>query len=109
MLFEPTFRAPQKSVSPEGNEVDRAASTYYIKPVLRLFCIAALSLAAIHSGFGQAKTAPPPTLPTNPKAAAPPPEAPAPVPPGPATSPLPPDRMVTLQYPNSDVADGILQ
>jgi len=75
--------------------------------VLRLFCIAALSLAAIHSGFGQAKTAPPTTLPSNPKAAAPPPEGPAsaPAPPGPAASPLPPDKMVTLQYPNSDVAD----
>jgi general secretion pathway protein D len=111
MLFEPAFSS-EKSAFPEGNEVDRAASTIYIKPVLRLFCIAALSLAAIQSGFGQTKPAPPPTLPNNPKAAAPLPEAPA-APPAPAsapatapgTSPLPPDKLVTLQYPNSDVAD----
>jgi type II secretion system protein D len=107
MLSEPNSGAPEKSTAPEGNEVDRPASTYYIKPVLRLFCIAALSLAAIHSGFGQTKTAPPTTLPTNPKAEAPPPEGPATAP---ATAPAPPtpaqpDRMVTLQYPNSDVAD----
>jgi type II secretion system protein D len=91
---------PEKSTFPEGNEVDRTGSTYYIKPVLRLFCIAALSLAAIQSGFCQTKAAPPTTLPSNPKETAPAPEGPAP-----ATSPLPPDRMVTLQYPNSDVAD----
>jgi general secretion pathway protein D len=107
MLFEPAFSS-EKSAFPEGNEVDRAASTIYIKPVLRLFCIAALSLAAIQIGFGQTKPAPTPTLPNNPKAAAPLPEAPA-APPAPAnapgTSPLPPDRLVTLQYPNSDVAD----
>ncbi len=105
MLFKHLFGTPEKSTAPEGNEVDRPASTYYIKPVLRLFCIAALSLAAIHSGFGQTKTAPPPTPASNPKAAAPLPEAPAPAPAAPATSPLPPDRQVTLQYPNSDVAD----
>ena len=99
MFFDLTF-PPEKSTSPEGNEVDRTVSTYYIKPVLRLFCIAALSLAAIQSGFGQAKAGPPTTLPSNPKETAPPPEGPAP-----ATSPLAPDRMVTLQYPNSDVAD----
>lgn len=89
----------EKSTFPEGNEVDRTVSTYYIKPVLRLFCIAALSLAAIQSGFGQTKPAPPTTVPSSPKEA-PPPEGPVP-----ANSPLAPDRMVTLQYPNSDVAD----
>src|SRR5664279_5002969 len=101
MFFDPHLLRPsEKSTFPEGNEVDRTVSTYYIKPVLRLFCIAALSLAAIQSGFGQTKPAPPTTLPSNPKETAPPPEGPAP-----ATSPLAPDRMVTLQYPNSDVAD----
>jgi general secretion pathway protein D len=104
-VFELTRWPSEKSTFPKGNEVDRTVSTYYIKPVLRLFCIAALSLAAIQSGFGQTKATPPTTLPSNPKAAAPPPEAPAPAPPAPATSPLAPDRMVTLQYPNSDVAD----
>lgn len=103
-MFELTRWPSEKSTFPKGNEVDRTVSTYYIKPVLRLFCIAALSLAAIQSGFGQIKATPPTTLPSNPKAA-PPPEAPAPAPPAPATSPLAPDRMVTLQYPNSDVAD----
>jgi type II secretion system protein D len=53
--------------------------------VLRLFCIAALSLAAINSGFAaQAKdVAPPPS----------------------ASAPAQDDKSVTLQYPNSDVAD----
>ena len=105
MLFKLPVSAPEKSTSPKGNEVDRASSTYYIKPVLRLFCIAALSLAAINSGFGQTKAAAPPTLPSNPQAA-PPAQEPAP-PPSPPIATMPPalDRMVTLQYPNSDVAD----
>jgi general secretion pathway protein D len=91
--------------------------------VLRLFCIAALFLAAIDSGLGQK-----PALPTVPAqkpaitpapvqkpAAAPAPPSnskPAPVTELPLTAPapvatMPPtqDRMVTLQYPNSDVAD----
>jgi general secretion pathway protein D len=104
MLFKLPVSAPEKSTSPNGNEVDRAPSTYYIKPVLRLFCIAALSLAAINSGFGQTKAAAPPPLPNGPPAA-PAPALEQPVPPPPATSPLGQDRMVTLQYPNSDVAD----
>ncbi len=98
MLFDPSFRAAEKSAFYEGNEVDQTPSTYYIIPVLRLSCIAALCLAAIHSGFGQTKTAPLPAAPP----AAPPTNATAPAPPG--TTPQP-DRMVTLQYPNSDVAD----
>ncbi|HEX7517486.1 MAG TPA: secretin N-terminal domain-containing protein [Chthoniobacterales bacterium] len=104
MLFKLTGSAPEKSISPKGNEVDRASPTYYIKPVLRLFCIAALFLAAINSGFGQTKAAAPPTLPNNPQAA-PVSEEPVPPPPPPATTPIAQDRMVTLQYPNSDVAD----
>ena len=103
MLFKLPGRAPEKSISPKGNEVDRASSTYYIKPVLRLFCIAALSLAAINSGFGQTKPPAPAAVPASAPAAPPPLEA-VPPPPAPATAPLP-DKMVTLQYPNSDVAD----
>jgi general secretion pathway protein D len=92
-----TGERPRKIHLSQRERVDRASSTYYIKPVLRLFCIAALSLAAINSGFGQTKAAAPPTLPNNPQAA---PPAVEPIPPPPA-----PDKMVTLQYPNSDVAD----
>jgi general secretion pathway protein D len=108
MLVELQVSAPKKTTSPKGNEVDRAAPTYYIKPVLRLFCIAALSLAAINSGFGQTKPAAtpalpikpaaPPTLPNNPPQTAP--STQERVPP-----PSAQDQMVTLQYPNSDVAD----
>jgi general secretion pathway protein D len=86
--------------------------------VLRLFCIAALSLAAIGSSFLQplAAAQSAPADPAAPPAAAPPAAAP------PAAAPpvvAPPaaaastaaqdkaaqDKMVTLQYPNSDVAD----
>jgi type II secretion system protein D len=104
MLFKLPVSVPEKSISPKGNEVDRASATYYIKPVLRLFCIAVLSLAAINSGFGQTKAAAPPTLPSDPQAT---PSVQEPVPPPPASATMPPalDRMVTLQYPNSDVAD----
>ena len=98
MLFELPLSAPKKSTSPKGNEVDRASSTYYIKPVLRLFCIAALSLAAINSGFGQTKAPAPPTLPNKPPQATPSTQERVPAPPA-------QDQMVTLQYPNSDVAD----
>jgi general secretion pathway protein D len=103
---------PKKSTAPKGNEVDRAPSTYYIKPVLRLFCIAALSLAALNSGFGAPTAAaspvqvaaqaapPPPNQPAQqPNQSAPPPNI------TPGTSPAAPEKMVTLQYPNSDVAD----
>jgi general secretion pathway protein D len=78
--------------------------------VLRLFCIAALSLAAINSGFGAQSAAAPPAA-QNTAQAAPPPNKPSP----PVTAPAPPatapvvtpreEKMVTLQYPNSDVAD----
>jgi general secretion pathway protein D len=95
---------PEKSACPRGNEVDRAASTYYIKPVLRLFCIAALSLAAITSGFGAPNAAAPPPAPPATTQPAPPPNQPAP-PPITPTSPALAEKMVTLQYPNSDVAD----
>jgi general secretion pathway protein D len=104
MSFKLPVSASEKSTSPKRKEVDRASSTYYIKPVLRLFCIAALSLGAINSGFGQTKTPGPPPPPNKPPAA---PSAEEPVPPRPAsaTTPLAQDRMVTLQYPNSDVVD----
>jgi general secretion pathway protein D len=73
--------------------------------VLRLSLIAALSLTAISSGFGQTKAAAPPVAPQTgqaPAQAAPPPaKAPAPQP----AAASAPDQMVTLQYPNSDVAD----
>ena len=69
--------------------------------MLRLFCIAALSLAALSSGFG-APSAPAPQVVQNPQTAPPPnqPAPPAARPPAPAK-----EEMVTLQYPNSDVAD----
>ena len=132
MLFKLPVRAPEKSISPKGNEVDRAPSTYYIKPVLRLFCIAALSLAAINSSFGEAKApaAAPPGLGTRqrgatcigapptrrrppgsaPANAAPrdnkgPREAPASEATGPAAATVRQQETVALQYPNSDVAD----
>ena len=94
-----------------GNEVDRAPSTYYIKPVLRLFCIAALSLAALNSGFAR---------PSRPFPRPPPPRRRGttealrrrrrlnefqPLPAATATAPPAQEEMVTLQYPNSDVAD----
>jgi general secretion pathway protein D len=103
-LFKLPVSVPEKSISSKGIEVDRGAPTYYIKPVIRLFCIAALSLAAINFGLGQTKAAPPPPPPTNPQA---PSSAQEPVPPPPASAgtSLAQDRMVTLQYPNSDVAD----
>jgi type II secretion system protein D len=93
----------KKSTVPKGNGVDRAPSTYYIKPVFRLSCIAALSLAAINSGFVQTLAAAQaaPADPAAPPAAAPP----AAAPPAAATSTAAQDKMVTLQYPNSDVAD----
>jgi general secretion pathway protein D len=100
--FLTACQRPEESISPEGNEVDRALLTYYIKPVLRLFCIAALSLAAINSSFGQAKEAAPPKAPGNSPAATP---DSAPPPPASRTTSPQEDRMVTLQYPNSDVAD----
>jgi general secretion pathway protein D len=99
-----------------GNEVDQSSPTIYIKPVLRFFCIAALSLAAIDSGFAQkppVPTAPAQNVPAQkPAAAVAPPSSSKPAPELPVTAPapvatMPPvlDRMVTLQYPNSDVAD----
>lgn len=100
-----------------GNEVDRAAPTYYIKPVLRPFCIAALCLAAINSGFGQAKPPLPSAAPATPPrdnkspvtapapATAPAPEEFRPLPVPTATAAPLPDQTVTLQYPNSDVVD----
>lgn len=99
---------PEESVSPMGNEVDRAPSTYYIKPVLRLFCIAALFLTAINSGFSQMKA--PPSAPSAPRHEKRPLAAQASkemAPPLPASAPAAPtpDQMVTLQYPNSDVVD----
>jgi general secretion pathway protein D len=93
--------------------------------VLRPICFVALCLAALTPAFGQPKpaaTTTPRPLPTPasqiaPAAPAAPPktseEAPAAVPPAqtnpappsiPGTTPLP-DRMVTLQFPNSDVVD----
>jgi len=75
--------------------------------VLRLSLIAALSLTAISSGFAQTKAAapPPPPAPQTGQApqVAPPPAKNAPAPAAAAASA--PDQMVTLQYPNSDVAD----
>jgi type II secretion system protein D len=68
--------------------------------VLRLFCIAALSLATVNSGFG-APTALPPAGPKTAQAAPPP----APPATAPAAAPPKEEKMVTLQYPNSDVAD----
>jgi len=84
--------------------VDRASPTYYIKPVLRLFCIAALSLAAINSGFS-APTAAPPAGPKSAQAAPPPNQPAAPPATAPVTAAPREEKMVTLQYPNSDVAD----
>jgi general secretion pathway protein D len=106
--------------------LDLRPATYYIKRVLRPFCLVALLLAALTSAFGQAKpttTSAPRPLPTaNQVVPAPIPsvpakteEAPAAVPPAQAqTSPPPPsipnltpvpDKTVTLQFPNSDVVD----
>jgi type II secretion system protein D len=70
--------------------------------VLRLFCIAALFLTAITSSFGAPSAAPPAKGATAQNA--PLPTQPAP-PPASAPAPTAPEKMVTLQYPNSDVAD----
>jgi type II secretion system protein D len=81
--------------------------------VLRLFCIAALSLAALTSGFGAPAAPAAPPVQVAAQAVPPPPNQPAQQPNQPAappnitpgTSPVSPEKMVTLQYPNSDVAD----
>jgi type II secretion system protein D len=81
--------------------------------VLRLFCIAALSFAALTSGFGAPPAPGAPPVQVAAQAVPPPPNQPAqqpnqPAPPPnitPGTSPVAPEKMVTLQYPNSDVAD----
>ncbi len=98
--------------------------TYYIKRVLRPLCFGALCLAALTPAFGQTKPTVAPVTPrplpqVAPTAPSTPPkttteEAPAVVPPAqtnatpppsiPGITPLP-DKTVTLQYPNSDVAD----
>src|SRR5256714_2527875 len=99
--------------------LDLPYPTYYIKRVLRPLCSVALCLAALTSAFGQPKpTSAPPLIP-RPLPSAPASttttteQAPAVVPPA-QTNPAPPsipgmtplpDRMVTLQFPNSDVVD----
>ena len=74
--------------------------------MLRLSLIAALFLTAISSGFGQTKSAAPPPPPAQPQTgqAAQVAPQPAKVPAAPPAASAP-DQMVTLQYPNSDVAD----
>lgn len=105
--------------------LDHRGPTYYIKRVLRTLCFVALFFAALTPGFGQSPPSstpiPPRPLPTAAIQSAPPlpsptiaNQAPAAVPPAqttaapppsvPGSTPLP-DRTVTLQYPNSDVAD----
>ena len=86
MLSKTPGQRPAKIHRFRGNEVDRASSTHYVKPVLRLFCIAALFLTAINSGFGQTKAAASPAAPNNPQAAAP---AAKKEPPPPALAPPP--------------------
>lgn len=87
--------------------------------MLRPFCIAALCLAALTSGFSQGKPPLPSAAPATPPrdnrsaetAPAPPPPAPAaqpefkPLPVPTATAAPAPDQTVALQYPNSDVVD----
>jgi type II secretion system protein D len=106
--------------------LDLGRPTYYIKRVLRPFCAVALLLAALTPSLpGQTKPSPagtPRPLPTPTSQIVSPPsapvkspdQAPAAVPPAPTKAAPPasipnltpiPDQTVTLQYPNSDVAD----
>ena len=119
MSSRPPF-ASKKSMPARGNEVDRAPSTYYINPcsgfsasprcpLQRLILVSArlprprppLPTPRRRLRPRSLPAAQPPVL--NPQV--PPPKQPAaPVPPAPATAPVK-EEMVTLQYPNSDVAD----
>src|SRR5204862_7537852 len=70
-----------------------------------LFCIAALLLTAINSSFAQAKAVAPPPAPRSNAQGTPAAQKPPPPPPSSSSETAAQDRMVTVQYPNSDVAD----
>lgn len=123
-LSYPVSRIPHPASRAAPYNLDLRFQTYYIKRVLRPFCLVALLLAGLTPLFGQTTpvaTTPPRPLPTPASQIAPavapsvPPktaaeEAPASVPPAQTTSAPPgtapvPDKTVTLQFPNSDVVD----